>query len=200
MESLRISDESEEDATVKAWQEAANKLVQNFFRRLPTPEQYESASEAKRSQTLHSTAIACQTFVTEVLNSVPESLGFGGPALDFLALRVVKLPRQLSEATPVQMMLAMMGLEQGVPEDDQSNKARLLRYCVWNAQGRKDETSPFAETALGRPASTMSKAFLPDNPVHKTCDECHKEDANTLLLAVSDQQRWPQDLCHRVLQ
>jgi hypothetical protein len=68
MESLRISDESEEDATVKAWEEAADKLVQNFFRCLPTPEQYESASEAKRSQTLHSTAIACQAFVTAVLN------------------------------------------------------------------------------------------------------------------------------------
>jgi hypothetical protein len=96
--------------------------LQNFFRNLPTPEQYEKMSGPEE---VGPTLNACGRFIEEALRLGSADVDFG-----FLLPRINTVKTEFPCAQYLYMVLATLAFEKGVPDDDQTRKARLLRYCA----------------------------------------------------------------------
>lgn len=74
--------------------------------------------------------------------------------------------------------LVMLALDKGIADDDDSLKARQLRFYRWIVHGRKDETAHFGPGSNGSPDLDISKALLPESPAFNKCAECGNEGAS----------------------
>lgn len=107
---------------------------------------------------------ACQQFVAESLFRQSTD-----PDFDYLLKTVKMASTEPAPAPYVLQQLAMLALTKGVAHDDESFKARYLRFCRWVVQGRKDETAHFDAISNSSPDIAISKAFLPENTIFTQC-------------------------------
>ncbi|KAI1503071.1 hypothetical protein F5X99DRAFT_426416 [Biscogniauxia marginata] len=97
------------------------------------------------------------------------------PDFEFLALIVVAWDRR-PVAVGFSDHLAALALKKGLAPTDKSTKAKQLRYHLWMAQGRKDETSPFDLPKPSQDSPAISHAQLPECSEEHKCKKCGKSD------------------------
>lgn len=144
--------------------------VDNFFRRMPAPTK--DSPSLLTQQGTRVMEIACQQFVVESMFRQSTDSDF-----DYLLKNVKKASTEPAPAPFVLQQLAMLALTKGVARDDESFKARYLRFCRWVVQGRKDEAANFDAVVTPSPAIVVSKAFLPEDAAAGQCAECGKQGA-----------------------
>jgi hypothetical protein len=75
------------------------------------------------------------------------------------------------------MQIVLLALTKDVADDDDSHKARYLRFCRWIGQGRKDKTAHFGPLSETGPVPSVSTAVLPESADFSKCAECGKDGA-----------------------
>ncbi|KAK4031694.1 hypothetical protein C8A01DRAFT_41851 [Parachaetomium inaequale] len=152
--------------------------LDNFFRRLPSPEQVVSSLEQAFSGP--QVKDAALRFLVESL--VRKSTD---PDAGYLAHHIEgsTIQDQIPPSTYILWHLGELALRSRFGGDDQSAKARQLRFWAWMTRGRKDETSPFS-SLHGQPDPSnarLSHALIPAYADPKRCAGCEKQGPGTYL-------------------
>ncbi|KAK4139262.1 uncharacterized protein C8A04DRAFT_33260 [Dichotomopilus funicola] len=160
--------------------------VETFFRRLPSPidhyrEWLNPHASEKNKPTWHDGIIAAQLFMLSA-----ETHESSDPDYSRLLPHIRTAASADAPTDQLYEQLGALALEKDIAGDDHSYKAQHLRYALWMAQGRKDETSPFpipnvqlpeldnymipAGPDLPYSLATLAPSFSP-----KTCAQCEKQ-------------------------
>ncbi|KAK4148424.1 hypothetical protein C8A00DRAFT_19739 [Chaetomidium leptoderma] len=97
------------------------------------------------------------------------------PDFDYLLEHARKTESEPEPARYIIQQLVVLALTKDMADNDDSPKARYLRFCRWMAQGRKDETANFGPASGTGPAPMVSKALLPESTTLHQCAECGKQ-------------------------
>jgi hypothetical protein len=153
--------------------EKASDPIDKFFQRLPPPEKdYPPALSREIPGRVQN---ACMMLSVESM--------FGqstDPDADYI-LEHAKKALGESEGKGLKhiyQQLVMLALNKHIADDDDSLKARYLRFCRWIVQGRKDETAQFGPVSDAPSVLSVSKALLPISPAFSQCAECGKHGAD----------------------
>jgi hypothetical protein len=149
--------------------EASEEDVANrFFQIMPSPEEHHEKPLDEVKEKLET---AMRFLAESPTHAGPD------PLPDVLKKAILAASNHPESAIPsLYNALARFAFSEVLDEQDQSLKARQLRYIRWMAHGKKDETSPFL-SPLKEPVVSKIPGMLPVSESSESCAACGKNDA-----------------------
>jgi hypothetical protein len=153
--------------------ETAGDPVDNFFQRLPPPEKDCPPMTSREIPGRVQNACAMLSIESMLRQSTD-------PDAEYILEHARKAlgDSEGKGLKHIYQQLVMLALNKHIDDDDDTLKARYLRFCRWIVQGRKDETAQFGPASDILSVPSVSKALLPRSPAFSQCAQCGEQGAS----------------------